>query len=100
VSGGVRAVVLALGSVPVIDASGPVALRSAIERLRLDKKLVIISGPLPEPRRVFEKTNLEVEHEHVFLADSLEQGIVLAHDLLLLSPARSHPPAPTSPQAS
>lgn len=96
VSGGVRAVVLALGSVPVIDASGLVALESAIERLRLDKKLVIISGPLPEPRRVFEKANLEVEHEHVFLADSLDEGIQLAGDLLLLSPVRAQPSAPST----
>jgi SulP family sulfate permease len=95
VSGDVRAVVLALGSVPVIDASGLVALESAIERLRVDKKLVIIAGPLPEPRRVFEKTNLEVEHEHVFLADSLDQGIQLAHDLLLLSPTSSRPSVPS-----
>ena len=37
---------------------------------------------------MFEKTNLEVEHEHVFLADSLEQGIVLAMVLSLLRVVR------------
>jgi SulP family sulfate permease len=81
-----RAVVLALGAVPAIDATGLVALESALERLRHAKKLVVIAGPLPEPRSVFEKANLEVAHEHVFLADSLEQGIQLAQDLILLSP--------------
>jgi SulP family sulfate permease len=90
-------VVLALGSVPVIDATGLVALESALERLRRAGKLVVIAGPLPEPRRVFDKANLEVAHAHVFLADSLDDGVRLAHDLCLLTPeaARSGPaPAP------
>jgi sulfate permease, SulP family len=81
-----RVVVLALGTVSTIDATGLVALESAIEQLRVAKKLVVIAGPLPEPRRVFEKSNLEVMHDHVFLADTLEQGIQLAKDLIVLSP--------------
>jgi SulP family sulfate permease len=84
---GARVVVLALGAVPVIDASGLVALESALERLRRAKKLVVIAGPLPEPRSVFEKSNLEVAHEHVFLSDTLDEGIQLANDLIVLSPA-------------
>jgi SulP family sulfate permease len=93
----VRAVVLALGAVPVIDATGLVALESAIERLRVTKKLVVIAGPLPQPRAVFDKANLEVAHEHVFLADSLDEGIQLASDLLLLSPASVRQPQVPSP---
>jgi SulP family sulfate permease len=83
---GARVIVLALGRVPAIDATGLVALESALERLRRAKKMVVIAGPLPEPRSVFEKANLEVAHEHVFLADSLEQGVRLAQDLILLAP--------------
>jgi SulP family sulfate permease len=95
---GARAVVLALGTVPTIDATGLVALESAIEELRRAKKMVIIAGPLPEPRSVFEKANLEVAHEHVFLADTLPQGIQLARDLILLQPESVRTPtaAPTS----
>jgi SulP family sulfate permease len=85
---GARVVVLALGTVSVIDASGLVALESALERLRRAKKLVVIAGPLPEPRSVFDKSNLEVAHEHVFLSDTLDEGIQLANDLILLSPAQ------------
>jgi len=88
---GARAVVLALGTVPVIDATGLVALESAIERLHHMKKLVIIAGPLPEPRSVFEKANLEVAHEHVFFADTLDEGIRLARDLVLLAPEGARP---------
>ena len=98
VGGNARAVVLALGSVPVIDATGLVALESAIERLRVAKKLVVIAGPLPEPRRVFEKANFEVAHEHVFLADTLDEGIRLARDLTLLESVE-HPLAAAAPPA-
>ena len=93
VGSGARAVVLALGSVPVIDATGLVALESAMEQLRRAKKLVVIAGPLPEPRAVFERANLEVAHEHVFLADTLEQGIQLARDLVLLAPEKGAQPS-------
>jgi sulfate permease, SulP family len=86
-----RVVVLALGAVPVIDATGLVALESAIESLHASKKLVVISGPLPEPRRVFDKANLETVHEHVFLAETLAAGVQLAGDLVLLTPEGAHP---------
>jgi SulP family sulfate permease len=93
VGDGTRVVVLALGTVPSIDATGLVALESAIERLRVAKKLVVIAGPLPEPRSVFQKANLEVEHEHVFVADTLESALQLARDLILLTPeSRRGPP--------
>jgi sulfate permease, SulP family len=90
---GARVVVLALGTVPTIDATGLVALESAIDQLRVAKKLVVIAGPLPEPRRVFERANLEVAHEHVFLADTLAEGIQLARDLILLAPESVRPAA-------
>lgn len=81
VGDGSRVVVLALGAVPTIDATGLVALESALARLRATKTLVVITGPLPEPRRVFEKATLEVSHDHVFFADTLEEGLELAQDL-------------------
>jgi len=54
-----RVIVLALGNVPVIDATGLVALESALHRLEAAKKLVIIAGPLPSPRSVFDRAHLE-----------------------------------------
>jgi SulP family sulfate permease len=93
VGDGSRVVVLALGTVPAIDATGLVALESALVQLRVAKKLVVIAGPLPEPRRVFEKANLEVAHDHVFIADTLEQGIQLAQDLIQLTPESARPAA-------
>jgi SulP family sulfate permease len=75
-------VVLALGRVPSIDATGFVALESAIRRLGAARKSVILAGPLPQPRSVFDKANLPKHHDHVHFAETLERGLVLARDLL------------------
>jgi SulP family sulfate permease len=93
-----RAIVLALGQVPAIDATGLVALESVLARLHGAKKLVVLAGPFPEPRSVFDKANLEAEHENTFLADTLDEGIQLASDLTILSPESIHPP-PVSQRA-
>jgi sulfate permease, SulP family len=77
-----RVVVLALGRVPSIDATGYVALESAIARLSRAKKAVVLTGPLPEPRLVFQRANLTKLHEQVFFAETLEQGIAKARELL------------------
>jgi len=81
-----RVVVLALGNVPVIDATGLVALESALRRLHAAKKLVIIAGPLPKPQSVFDKAALEEHHENVFVAGTLSEAFQLGKDLILLTP--------------
>ncbi len=53
-----RVVVLDLSRVPVIDETGLVALEEAIGTLARAKKRVVIAGPLPEPRRVFDTSGL------------------------------------------
>jgi len=82
----VRVIVLGLGQVGVIDATGLVALESALARLERARKFVIIAGPLPEPRRVFEKAQLEANLEHVLFADGLPQALDIARDLVALNP--------------
>jgi len=77
-----RIIVLALGRVPSIDATGFVALESAIARLRNLKKLVILAGPLPEPRAIFDRANLAKYHEHVRFAGTLDAGLTLAREIL------------------
>ena len=69
-----------------IDATGLVALESALERLRRARKFVIIAGPLPEPRRIFEKAELEANLDHVLFADDVEQAQEIAVDLVTLNP--------------
>jgi len=77
-----QVVVLALGKVPSIDATGFVALESAIIRLKASKKRVILAGPLPEPREVFERADLTGHYDHVRITQNLDQAIVLARELV------------------
>jgi SulP family sulfate permease len=84
-----RVVVLALGRVPSIDATGFVALESAIMRLRTLKKLVVLAGPLPQPRRIFDRANLPKHHEHVRFSETLDAGLALASELVRASSSAS-----------
>jgi anti-anti-sigma regulatory factor len=86
VGDGSRVVVLALGAVPTIDATGLVALESALTQPRLARKVVVHRRAAARPAAGFEKANLEVAHDHVFFADTLEHGIELARDLVAHTP--------------
>ncbi len=69
ITGTVRVVIIHLGRVPAIDATGLVALESALRKLKDDQAHVILSGPLPEPRRVFDKANLEEDGDVTITPD-------------------------------
>lgn len=77
----VRVVVLALGQVPSIDATGFVALESSINRLRVLGKQLILAGPLPAPQSLFERANLTKHHEHVHFAPNLAEALLRARSL-------------------
>ena len=76
-----RVVLLALGNVPSIDATGLVALESALRRLKASNKYVVLSGPLPQPRRVFERADLPGHYDNVRFAADLQSGITLASQI-------------------
>jgi sulfate permease, SulP family len=94
-----RVIVLALGRVPSIDATGFVALESAIIRLRASKKQVVLAGPLPEPRQVFDRANLTKHHDHVHFAENLDQALALARELVV-APRPSVAPPPSAAGAT
>lgn len=81
VGAGTKVVVLALGNVPSIDATGLVALESALKRLQGTKTQVVLSGPLPQPRQVFERADLPGHYAHVRFAADLAAGVALARKL-------------------
>lgn len=102
---GSKIVVLALGRVPSIDATGLVALESALIRLRVAKKQVVLTGPLPEPRRIFDRANLPKNHDHVHFAPTLEAGLMLAQSLtdppgMATAPPESRPSSPRPTDSS
>jgi SulP family sulfate permease len=85
-----RVVILDLGRVPVIDATGLVALESAIGRVRRAKQRVVIAGPLPEPRRIFERSELQ---SMCYLAPTRDDAIDLAEKLVATNDQSEPPPA-------
>jgi sulfate permease, SulP family len=94
----VRVVILDLSRVPAIDATGLVALETACDWLYKGKRRAIIAGPLPEPRRVFDKAELS----QVYLSASVDEAKKLARDLMAAAdevspPSRSRIPPPVTP---
>jgi sulfate permease, SulP family len=74
--------ILHLGKVPVIDSTGFVALDNAVGELIRQKKRVILAGPLPSPRVLFDKGRLEHKHLGVQLTEDLPAALALARSLV------------------
>jgi SulP family sulfate permease len=75
---GVRAVVLDLSAVPMMDASGAVALESAVTRLRRHGVLTILAGVNGQPRRVLERVGLKGARHELRITRSLAQALRIA----------------------
>jgi SulP family sulfate permease len=75
---GLKVLVLALGKVPTIDATGLVALEGAIRNLRKNKTAVVLAGPLPAPQRLFTDAALQQKHPGLEIAADLQQALDLA----------------------
>ncbi|MGH7327288.1 MAG: C4-dicarboxylic acid transporter DauA [Polyangiaceae bacterium] len=71
--------ILHLGRVPVIDATGFAALENAVEAIVKRKKVVILAGPLLRPRKIFEKARLDARDDgRVRFSADLASALVLA----------------------
>jgi SulP family sulfate permease len=91
-------VILHLGKVPVIDATGFAALENAVEGLVRRRKVVILAGPLPRPRKVFEKARLDARHAGmVRIAEDLTAAIAVAYQI---QPPPSNHRSPVPPAAN
>src|SRR5690606_7948802 len=90
-----KVLVLNLGRVPVIDATGFVALENAIETIVRQKKHVVLAGPLPRPQKIFDKARLEAKHPELRMADSLERALQIAEQLVSIPVARGSRPPPS-----
>ena len=77
-----KVVILSLARVPVIDATGIVALESALTRLGKGRTRVVLAGPLPEPRVVFTRADLNARFPHVTTVATLDEGLALARRIL------------------
>jgi len=72
---GVRVLVMRLDDVPAIDATGLVALESALDRLRHRGTLTILTGLRPQPRRVLAAAGVVAEEGRLLLCADLESAL-------------------------
>jgi len=70
--------ILSLGKVPVIDATGLAALENAIQSMMRRQKRVIVAGPLPRPDAIWAKVDLKRKYEGLEIASTLEKAVEIA----------------------
>ncbi|MNC93505.1 STAS domain protein [compost metagenome] len=62
----------------MIDASGAVALESAVTRLRRHQVLTILAGVNGQPRKVLERVGLKGARHELRITRTLEQALRIA----------------------
>jgi SulP family sulfate permease len=85
--GAARAVILRMEQVPAMDATGLVALESALAQLRKSGCLTIITGLQPQPRQLLANAHITDRPGTLLLRDDLKAA------LEALAPAGSEAPA-------
>jgi SulP family sulfate permease len=70
-------IIIHLGKVPVIDATGLAALENAVIALVRRKKRVLLAGPLPAPEDIFARAALD-KHSGVHVTPDLPSAVDLA----------------------
>jgi SulP family sulfate permease len=78
--GSFRVLVIHLARVPTIDATGLVALENAVASLLRAKHRVVLAGPLPKPRAIFDKANLTNKHRGLHVCPDLDAALSLAKE--------------------
>ena len=73
--------ILRMRLVPMIDSSGVHALKAVLQRCRKHGTRLIISGLQPQPRRVFQKMDLQPREGELHFVDNFEQALALAETL-------------------
>jgi SulP family sulfate permease len=76
-----QVLIVDLSRVPVIDATGFVALRNVLAALHRADKRVVLAGPLPRPHVLFERAGL-LEDKRVKIAGSLSEALGVAGGLV------------------
>jgi SulP family sulfate permease len=94
--GKIRVLVLSLGKVPTIDATGLVALESALRHLIGSKIRVVLAGPLPRPRSLLDRAALELSNPGLEIVHTLDEALARATELAQaqVEPAAADRPNP------
>src|SRR5262249_55532415 len=73
-----RIIILAMESVPVMDATGLVALETILDRLHRSDRKVIIAGIQPEPAQVLAKAGVKRVPGRLAFAPDIETALSMA----------------------
>ncbi|MDB4967689.1 MAG: ychM [Myxococcales bacterium] len=73
-----QAVILFLGQVPAIDATGLVALETSIDKLKRSGNKVILAGMRPQVAEVVARAGIAPERGHLAIAPDLDAALSLA----------------------
>jgi len=95
-----RVVILRMDQVPAIDASGLVALESALDRLRRNGIIAIASGLQRQPSLVFEKAQLEEGPGYLLIRADIGSAIDAAAELVGETPTSAVAPPPPAAASS
>ena len=97
---GIRAVVLRMRGVPVMDVTGATALRTLVDRLARRDILVLVSHLQPQPRQVLDRTGIleQITRRGDHLFDDTDAAI--AHARLHLAYGDHTAPAQPAPAES
>ncbi len=95
VGGHVRALILEMSAVPAMDATGLVALESALERLRKNETLVILTAVRAQPKRVLDKAGIQPEEGRIVFCDRLKEAIACSRKHLGDEDIPPSPPSET-----
>jgi SulP family sulfate permease len=90
-AGGYRVLLIHLGRVPAIDATGLVALENAISSVVRTKRQVVLAGPLPKPHEIFQKAQLTSKYPGLHIAADLDAALRIARDLSDEGPSTAAP---------
>jgi SulP family sulfate permease len=82
-----KVVVLRMDAVPVMDVTGLVALESAVERLRANHCLTIISGLGSQPAALLAKSELGRLQQEVRICADTSSAMAAAEEYLRVQPS-------------
>jgi SulP family sulfate permease len=88
-----EAIIILLDQVPVIDATGLVAIESAIDKLKRAGHKVILAGLRPQVAAVLDKAHIVPERGKLAIAPDLDAALSLA----IVHTARQPPPGGPTP---
>ena len=91
-----RVVILSMRSVPVMDATGLVALETTLDRLRRSGRKAILCGLQPEVQALFDRAGIKRVPGHLAFAPDLETAVSMAivHEARQPTPVAGTPAAP------